>query len=410
MSNESSISTNFLADWTLYNQGTEAPDEYFLWSGLATMASIVGRKVWLPWGRYVFYPNLYVVLLGPPGNGKTSAMSEAKKLIRFLNDIPYAAECQTKEALVKEWATYERTFKWKDETKLFTPYSIFVTELSHFLGPNSGHMIDFLTTAYDQDYYDTKTKNKGNDIINGPCINLLGCTTPDWVTTYLRGDIISGGFTRRAIFINEYEADKRIAFPQRTNTQTLAWGRLVNFANRLKLACGEFEWSESGKRFATNWYENLKLPSDPTIRGFYRTKHLQVFKVAQLVALSTSQDLVITEEVLQITLAMFERMERNLPRVFQGMGRNELNSVSTKLLDILKMANGIMPEKQVSAVMWKEVNGQELFNIITQLEKTEQVVRLRKKDAQGVERIYVALPEVAATLNVPAKGVAAVSP
>ena len=390
------MSTNFLANWRTFTAGTEAPEAYYLWSGITALSSIMGRRVWLPYGRFVFYPNIYTVLLGPAGNGKTTALAVAKNLIRELS-VPFSAECQTKESLVKEWVEYERTFEVAGKKHIYTPLGIFITELSHFLGPNSGHMIDFLTTVFDQDVYDAKTKNKGNDLILGPSITMLACTTPEWVTSYLKTDIISGGFTRRAIFINEFEGKNRIAFPESSVPQKEAAVAFTKYARELQDVAGEFRWTDDAKAFFTKWYETYVLPTDPTIRSYHRTKHTQVMKVAMLVSLAESKELVLTRDHLEITIALFAGIETNLAKVFQGMGRNELNTVGTRILDIIRSNGGSISEKELLRVTSRDASTQEQFSVIGHLEKTDQIVRLKQR-VGNVDRVMVALPEVGAAL------------
>lgn len=382
--------TNFLSDYRLFTSGDEAPENYHIWSGLSALASVVGRRCWADWGRFRIYPNLYVVLLGPPGNGKTTAMSISKGIIREVGNIPFSAQAQTKESLVKEMADYERSFKVGETSIVHTPVSIFVTELSHFLGPASGHMIDFLTTIYGEDVYDNKTKNKGNDLIIGPCVNLLACTTPAWITTYLRSDIISGGFTRRAVFINEDEGTVRTPFPDLNAPQTEARTRLVEYARQLSDVAGPFTWDGPARSFFADWYVKFQLPVDLSVRWYYRTKHIQIIKVTLLVALAETFEKVIRKHHLEIAMALMERIESNLVRVFQGMGRNELHTVSQKLIDIITLAGGALPEKQVLVAMGREANMQELYHVMDYLQKTDAIVKF-SETRSGVARQMVGL-------------------
>lgn len=387
---------NFLADYATYTDGDEAPKTYHLWCGLSALSSILSRRVWLNLGRIRIYPNLYVILLGPPGNGKTTAMVVAKELIRELNELPFSAESQTKESLVRELAGYIRQYEYQGKPITYTPISIFVTELSHFLGPNSGHMLDFLTTVYDQDYYDAKTKNKGNDLIVGPTVNLLACTTPEWITTYLRADIITGGFTRRAIFINEFEGELRVAFPKRTAEQMKAREALLVAARRLLTISGEVKWSDAAVEWWTKWYIGRELPSDPTVRYYYKTRHIQILKVAIILAV-IEDTFTLTVNHIEVAMSMFELIETNLGRVFQGMGRNELNNVGQKILDLVEMHDGKVAEKQVYAIMFKEANTAELAAVIEHLQRTDKLRRFSVKEGK-VERIVLAGLDVAEKL------------
>ena len=178
---------SFLESYREYSSGNEAHPTYHIFSGLIALSSIVGRRVWVDMGSFNYVPNLYVILVGPSGNRKTTAMTPAKNLIRALK-LPYSAECVTKEKLVLDIFAQERVIADMPiehaDKKTFSPMTCVVTELSEFLGAGGLGMINFLTTIYDQDYYDIRTKNKGDTTINGPYLCLLACTTPDWITRH----------------------------------------------------------------------------------------------------------------------------------------------------------------------------------------------------------------------------------
>lgn len=399
---------SFLSNYSTWTEGTEAPENYHFWSGIAALSAIVSRRVWLDMGLFQIYPNLYIVLLGPAGNGKTTCMRVAKNIVRDIGDIPFSAEAQTKESVVRYMRdNCGRTFEYQGEMRVYTPLTIFVTELSHFFGPNSGHMIDFLTTIYDENKYEARTKNKGDDILEGPYVTILSCTTQDWITTYLKSDIIGGGFTRRVIFVNEPStADcARIPFPSRRPDQKDALKSVLEHGKLLQNVRGEFTWDSSAKQFYEHWYLHRDIPKDPDIQGYYRTKHVQMLKVAMLVALSESVETVLKKEHLEIALALLEKTETTLLRVFQGIGRNELNAVANKALEILftcpirqykqgdvvKSAR-LIEEKRLRGYMWRDAPGRECDEIITHLITTDKIFKFAETTGV-VTRMFIGLRE-----------------
>jgi len=373
---------SFLQDYQFYTTNSEACENYHLWSCITALSAIVSRRVFVDQGHFRVYPNLYTILVGPPGNRKTSAMSIAKQLIRELKTIPFGADCITKEALVLEIAGNERSYidpkNPSQPPVVYSPNTVFVTEFSQFVGAGGLHMVDFLTTVYDQDFYEYKTKNKGNQLIVGPFLTMLGCTTPSWISARMKDDVISGGFSRRALFIYEYEEDKRIAFPEITPEQHQAWERMILRAKALQEVCGQFEWEPEAKEWYKSWYEKLITPTEETTVGYYRSKHIQLLKLTMLVTLaeSSSMDLTITKPYLLLSLALLERIEKNLTKVFEGVGRNELSGISTKILNLIEMNKGPVPEKVILSALYREANSDELAKIIYHLQKTERLERL----------------------------------
>jgi len=383
--------TGFLPNYREYVSGTEAHPTYHMFSALVALSSIVSRRVWIDMGHFKVFPNLYVVLVGPAGNRKTSAMTPAKNLMRELK-IPFSAECVTKEKLVLDVKDTEQVIAnmptEHEDQKMFSPMTVMVTELSEFLGGGGLGMVNFLTTIYDQDFYDIRTKNKGDTVITGPYLTLLACTTPDWITTYLKQDVISGGFSRRAIFVYETGKAGRIAFPTVTPAMADAWIRLKAYSRQVQQLCGPLTWDPAAKKFFEDWYMKLKMPNDPTTTGYFETKHMQLLKVATLLSISESTDMILTTEHLKTGLEFLQLIENNLSRVFAGIGRNELNSVAAKIMNIIDSCptrkfkvGGVehdlpfIHEKRLKAMVYRDARGGELTETFQHLLEANKITR-----------------------------------
>lgn len=393
---------NFIKNFVKYAEGCETPELYDIWSALATLSSVVSRRVWINQGYYTIYPNLYIVLVGAPGGRKTTAMNMCKDMLRELGTIPFAATCMTKEALCRYMSTQcLRKFPIPntDKEKEYTPITLCLTELSHFLGANSAHMIDFLTTIYDQEVYDAKTKNKGDDIIPGPYLTVLACTTPSNITRYLREDVISGGFSRRALFAFELDEGDPIAFPVITPEASQAWRSCVSWAQNLESVAGQFAWTGAATVWYKKWYDalfrGLKNHDNLMTRGYYKSKHIQLLKVAMLVALAESRELVVDQIHLELSLAMLDKLEINLPKVFESMGRNELAPVAARVVELLEMAGEPLPEKKILSEFFRDADTKELYGIMAHLVNTGKIVRIEEKTPMGtVTGILLATPRI----------------
>lgn len=391
---------NFIADYLTFNSGNEAHQHWHLWCGLSVLASCVSRKVWINMGYFRYYPQLYIVLLGPPGDKKSTAMNIAKRLVREVGDIPFSGQCQSKENLVKELSENERQFVY-DPAKppyLYTPINCFVTELSQFIGIDPVKMMDFLVAVWGEDVYDMKTQKHGVQLITGPFVNLLACTTPSWVTNYLKTDIITGGFSRRCLFVLEYEETKRIAIPVVTDEMRAAWNRCVVRGQQLRNIYGEFTWTPDAKSYFTHWYETRTIAKDPNIEYFDKTKFEQALKVGMLLSLAQSDDRILTLDHFQLALAMVDKVLVKLPQVFAGVGRNELAAISVKMEGMIRKEGGLVLEKEVVDRLWADAHGAEIYQIIAHMESVGRVKRLQQSTKEGVIRQWLATPEKAAEI------------
>lgn len=385
---------SFLQDYEIVTRNNESPRNFHLFSSLVALSSLVSGKVWLDLGLFAIRPNLYVILTGTPGVKKTTAMAVAKRLLRELGDkIPMSAESQTKEALTLSMASKSKVckvgvgevpkrFAPLDEERskfIYCPMSVFVTEFSQFVGgSNAAHMLDFLTTIYDEESYKNETKGKGVDILPMPYLTLLGCTVPDWITAKLKEDVISGGFSRRTIFVYEHHTDLRIPIPFVTEEMEAAWDRLVIKARKISELSGPFKWGEGAEDFYCDWYRGLKRPDDPMLEGWFNSIHIQMLKIAMLISASEWEGGIhfLQIEHMQVSMALLEIVEANIPKVFKGVGRNELFGISNKIIEMLSLApNKGLPERLVKRDLFREANIDELTKMIQHLAATKQIER-----------------------------------
>lgn len=391
--------SSFLKDYEITTQNNEVPRTFHLFSSLVALSSLVSGRIWIDLGLFKIRPNLYVILTGTPGVKKTTAMSVAKNLIREMKGaVPLAAECMTKEALTMEMGgctkaceglpegSVPREFAPLDEkcTKfMYTPMSVMVTELSQFVGSGgaAGHMLDFLTTIYDEHVYENKTKGKGTDTLPMPYLTLLACTVPDWITARLKDDVITGGFSRRAIFVYEHATNLRVPRPIVTPEMEEAWKRLVAKSRKILTLKGEVKWGPGTIDFYDTWYTKMKRPEDPLLEGWFNSVHVQMLKIAILVAVSEWEggELVMEIPHMQLAIELLRMVEENIPKVFKGVGRNELFGIGGKIIDMLSFA----PNKELSLQfvrreLFREANLEELNKIISHLIGTDQIKQYSK--------------------------------
>jgi hypothetical protein len=114
-----------------------------------------------------------------------------------------------------------------------------------------------------------------------------------------------------------------------------------------------------------------------------------------LVALAESTELKLDKDHLEVGLELLERLEVNLPKVFEGMGRNELAPVAARVVELLEMAGQPVPEKKVLAEFFKDADTRELYGIIAHLVNTSKIVQIEEKTPQGgVIRRLLATPDI----------------
>src|SRR4249919_3765535 len=69
---------------------SEAPKQFNVWAAISVVAATLKNHVYIKYGTYTIYPNSYIILTGPPGVGKGSAIHppwEHPKKLNLVNVI-----------------------------------------------------------------------------------------------------------------------------------------------------------------------------------------------------------------------------------------------------------------------------------------------------------------------------------
>jgi len=377
----------FLSDYVFYNSGNECPESFHVWSGLTLLSSVLSHKVRYNRDYFKTIPNIYVCLVGDAGSGKTTAMHIAKKiLMAHFPDIPLSASVTSREDVAKFMGSDEgiRTFR-KPSGEIFEyhPFAFFVSELENLLSVDLVKMVAFLVDTYDGEHFSTSFKHTGKDVVPFPYTTMLGCAINEWVMRTLKIQIFVGGLGRRLVMVVD-KGKPPIAHPKPPPGGEAALERAIAHLHVLKAESfqGDFSMTPEADKWWTSWYEGptspkIKKPDDPVLAQFYSSKHIQVIKVAMLLAMEDyNPRLVIGVDDFERAFAMLNLLEPRIREFSAGVGRNELAAVSVQFMDMLNALGGIVLEKRMRARFFNEcrVVGKEFDLMLEHLCKTDQII------------------------------------
>lgn len=306
---------------------SEPPEMFRLWCAISLIASALERKCRLEWGPLTFYPNMYIVLVGPSGVRKGSAMGPALDFLTDLN-VKLAAEAITREALIRELknANYNNPNLETGELNFHSSLTIFSPELTVFLGYNNEQLMSDLTDWYDcRNKWTYRTKTQGSEEIHGVFVNLIGATTPDLVKSTMSLKAIGGGLTSRMIFV--YEEEEGPACPTPFFTEALhGLGRqLAMDLERIHMLNGAYQVTEDFKHFWTEWYyhqrENPPFRDKVKWGGYMKRRPNHVIKLCMILNASRTDTMILEIKDLEASIKLLQKTERNMEATFSGVGK-----------------------------------------------------------------------------------------
>lgn len=395
-----SMSHDFMSDYVLYHSYYEIPRNYVFWSAIATVGAVVNRKVHYRHGDIVIHGNVYVMLVGPQGNGKSVSCDFAKRFFKLAcPSYHIGASTQSAEDIVSNMAKEDFPRGYTDELgnkTFFSGYAFFMNEFKNFIAYAPSRMLAFLTDIYDRvDPFDSSTIKRGVESIVNPSLNILACENPDWLINNLKNDIVSGGFSRRIIYVYELDRAEPKAFIDLDPAAVDARDRIVRHLQAASSIVGQFKWTDSGRKWYRPWYNHKQrnLPANPLMAGYIGTKHVQLFKVAMLLdCVSPKPMLLFTDELLQLAVSFLDLIELNMPRLSQAAGRNELAAIQQRVLELILQAGGFMSEKDIKRHVEIDCNWSETASLLRHLEETDQIARQMWKLPSGKEEWVIYLP------------------
>jgi len=366
---------NWLLSYKEYTAGTEPPPHFHLWVGLSTLSAVVGRKVIVNMGRIPVVPNLYVMLVAPPGECRKGQAIKFSYPFLDAAGVRKVSDSTTREALIKELADTRRIYALGEGARFMSAMSIVSEELGSLLRNSPGDMLTFLTDIYDCKHpweYKTKGRTEGRrtDKIYFPFVSFLCGTTPTYVAEHFPKEAIGEGFTSRAILVYCDKRGEKHAWPEMTNKQKELEEDLILDIQTIENLHGEMEVSEEAKELFIYWYEKAmdkeRIIADPRFTPYYSRKHRHVLAVAVLLSISSSENLVLNENHLTQAIELLNLIEPLMPKAFAGLGRNPLAAVTEQIITFAA-AKGSFSLKEIVKEFIKEASIFEIEQIMSSL-------------------------------------------
>src|SRR5690348_13709860 len=135
-------------------ENLEAPIIWRRWAAISMISAALEMKVWLQTSSPL-YPNLYIMIVGHPGTGKTRTLRVQKTLAMGLSEFHVAPISMTFASLVDRFALAKRSIVRPGEpTDEFWSMLINAEEMGAFIHKWDEEMIKGLAAFYDPDPYE----------------------------------------------------------------------------------------------------------------------------------------------------------------------------------------------------------------------------------------------------------------
>jgi hypothetical protein len=366
----------------------EAPEIFRKWAGIGILASVLERKVWNRTNKGVLYPNLYVVLVGPPGTGKSLLVSFSEKMLRALNDIHVAPSSVTSASLIDTLQMSIRKILHPTYFQ-YNSLQVIVSEFQNFLVSYESQFMGILTKLYDCELYEERRRTgKVQHIrIDNTQLGILAGTTPSFLSQLLPEGAWDQGFTSRTIFIfADTPTEIGEIFGEEDdfeyNQQALE-DHIADLKGVLHLV-GQIRWTDVAKVAAQKWADNGCLPVPEHGRlTHYNTRRLtQVLKLSLIASVARNNDMLVEPQDFDTGLAWLLEAESHMPDIFRHMTTTpesrSMEDARFYMKQMMEKVHGPVPEHFLLAFLKDRIPSQHLTKVIEVMVKSRMLKSLYK--------------------------------
>jgi hypothetical protein len=353
---------------------TEAPDAYNVWSAISVISSVLKKRCWIYRGTYKIYPNQYIVLVGPPGVGKGTAIHPAHSfsklhkppLSNYMSDRITAPKII--ERLAQGFATTS-VVNGQIHSGIEASCTLQAAELSSFLS-SSDWMTTFLCDAWDRNEYEYDTRNKGTFTIKDMCVGLIGACVPEFIRSINKdmGKAINGGFTARTIFVFAGEKSKSIVWPQGWEANISNKKLYDDLAHDLEYVArvgGQFSWEPRAQIEFERTYNSIVIDDNDTevVKHFKARQATHICKVAMTLSAASRDDAVIDHYSIRTAIALVKQIADSLNVTFRGVGESPLAEATARIQAYIER-KGLVSKQEVIRDNYRHITNDDLDRVI----------------------------------------------
>lgn len=400
----------FIATYLKYVENTESPRLFHIWSALSGISASMGRRCWLPMGTGEIFPNMYVILVGPPAVRKSTAFLIMTKLLRRYTNVRFAPDdtggqrqgliaammdCKNKdddveEQIIEALASSSKKANGNDVNYTFAdlssdladvgnlrldtrdPRTMYVaaSELNSILGEGNTALLTFLQKMWDGDPYRYQLKATSHELKDA-LLGLIGATTPSQLALAMPPEAVGQGFTSRAIFVF---ADKKYSRKIARPTLDLELQEQIGevFHRVSEDFNGPFSEASEAAKALDELYERGIVISDPRFVHYADRRHTHLQKLSMSLAASRGET---TIRAIDVRFAdqLLLHTEQFMADALGEYGMNKLGAAKQRLLDFLKTSDGPIPITLLYGMLSRDMTQLDFKHTIVELHNAKKI-------------------------------------
>lgn len=334
------IKESWIGKFIEYSRPLPTPEIFRKWSSISCVMGALERRVWVRTAYSVLFPNHYVILIAPPGVGKSMIINEVSRMWASVGCLKIGPDAATKAAMVDALSEATRTFKLDGETHMMQALQIASSEFGNLIHEYANETMNFYNKMWDCPEHHSERLRYGEkkcvdlDYVQ---VNMLAGTQPAYLGSILPTEAFGMGYTARLVLVYCARAVRPDLFPEEMDDKAREADRqeLVSGLRKIVELAGEFTFTAEAKTFIKSWYESNDGPDHPKLESYRVRRPMTIQKIAMAVSAACGLDLLIQKEHIEFALELMLEAETFMPEIFKGMVVPETSNVMAELYNYL---------------------------------------------------------------------------
>lgn len=356
----------FVSAYMDYARDGFCPDRFHKWVALSLVAAVVERKVTLKQDLIYYIPNIYVMLVSHPKQGKTTAIVRGSELIEDMRKdlVPQfrVIPTRTTDAAFIDMMRIAQLIPLGGGKELKQSAGFFYADEASASALQNlyGDFVASLTAFYDCPRF-YRDKTKGNPIlteIENACMNLLAGTTFNYLKELVNDKTVEGGFASRLLYVVSPERKVResgwergLVFSEDRKKKLIAdLAHMNKLVGPMKPTA---EWKEKYAKWQPDFDRSLIELNSASLESISARKDMNLIKVSMLLSISEGDSLVIEGKHFDEALCLINDVYKDVPSVLsQATIADKMSQKGTTqfLAQTVKKRGGVLQKKILTSL------------------------------------------------------------
>ena len=400
------IENEFLINYLRYTDNVESPRLMHLWAALSGIAATIGRRARVNLNIGNLYPNLYVLLVGPPGTRKSTAINTMLKFVKNETDTQLAPDDTSgqRQGLIAALQGAEDE-EWKQQVELLehtdavdqvvehvsnldmrindvNKHHMFVvaSEFGSFLGQNNLALTRFLVKMWDGEDYVYQLKSSKH-VLRDALLNMIGGTTSTDIATLLPPEAIGQGFMSRIILVYESRKQRRIP-PSKAGVNQQFYEPIAEVFREANQLNGLFELTDEANELSDHLYmQDVKI-NDTRFIYYSERRHTHLLKLSAVLA-ATRGTLTIEADDIEQADILLSVTEESMPDALGEYGLSPIAAAKQKMLEFIQHANGPVTDRVLWLVMNRDMRLVDFHNALSEMVNAGKIIAVDTRNGKA---------------------------